>query len=435
MSRHDLPEPTLQRPAQAVILAGGRGTRLRPITDTRPKPMVEFHGRPFLEYLIEMLRDQGLERILLLLGYLPDVIRDHFGNGSRWGVRIEYGVSPADDETGRRIQRARPRLDPVFMLLYCDNYWPMRFDAMWRQFCSANARANSAGARRAPLARALVTVYDNADHYSRDNVRVDEEGYVSVYDKTRTRSGLRGVEIGFLILERSVVDLVPRENVSFEEAVYPRLVARRQLQAHVTGHRYYSVGSHRRLPLTEEFLKRRPAVILDRDGVLNRKASRARYVRTWDEWEWLPGAREALSILAEAGYRVVLVTNQAGIARGAMTENDLADIHEHMKADAAEAGGRIDAIYHCPHGWDEGCECRKPRPGMLFQAQRGLNLDLSRTWFIGDDERDAQAADAAGCPFQRVSPTRSLLDIVRELLGETMAVSAAREDYAWQNAY
>ena len=113
---------------------------------------------------------------------------------------------------------------------------------------------------------------------------------------------------------------------------------------------------------------------------------------------------------------MIVVTNQAGIARGEMTEEDLARIHDRMRGDAEEAGGRIDAIYHCPHGCDEGCACRKPRPGMLFQAQRDFHLDLSRVPFIGDDERDGQAADAAGCPFERVSEQTSLGAIADRLL-------------------
>ena len=100
---------------------------------------------------------------------------------------------------------------------------------------------------------------------------------------------------------------------------------------------------------------------------------------------------------------MIVVSNQAGIGRGEMTEEALRQIHERMKAETAEAGGEIEAIYYCPHNWDEGCECRKPKPGLLFQAQRELNLDLSRSLFIGDDERDAEAADAAGCPSVLVS--------------------------------
>jgi len=102
-----------------------------------------------------------------------------------------------------------------------------------------------------------------------------------------------------------------------------------------------------------------------------------------------------------------------------MTEADLLEIHRHMVKDAEAAGGRIDAIYYCPHNWDENCECRKPRPGMLFQAQRDFSLDLSRTLFIGDDERDAQAADAAGCLAALVSDQRPLSKLVDDLIANS----------------
>jgi histidinol-phosphate phosphatase family protein len=170
------------------------------------------------------------------------------------------------------------------------------------------------------------------------------------------------------------------------------------------------------LPLTEAFLARRPAVMLDRDGVLNKRPPRGHYVKTRDEFEWLPGAREALRLLKESEYRVIVVSNQAGIGRGLMTENDLVQIHERMKTETKQAGGEIEAIYYCPHNWDADCECRKPKPGLLFQAQRELNLDLSRIPFIGDDARDAQAAEAAGCPSILVSEKLSLLDIAHHLV-------------------
>jgi histidinol-phosphate phosphatase family protein len=391
-----------RRPTQAVILAGGRGTRLRPITDTRPKPMVEIHGRPFLEYIVEMLRDQGIQRILLLTGYLPDVIESHFEDGRRWGVEIQYSVTAPDDLTGHRIKVAAEHLDPCFLLLYCDNYWPLRLDEMWDRFAAAEVPA-------------MVTVYSNPDRYSKDSVQVDEEGYVRVFDRSRTAPGLQGIEISYALLRRSVLELLPEEDALFEEAVYPPLARRGELLAYVSDHRYYSVGSLERLPATERFLARRPAVILDRDGVLNKRPPKADYVRSPDEFEWLPGARDALRLFRETGYRVIVVSNQAGIARGAMTEENLADIHERMRAEAAAEGGHIDAVYYCPHGWDEGCECRKPKPGMLFSAQRDFDLDLTRTPFIGDDERDEEAADAAGCPALLVSDQITLLDLAAEL--------------------
>ena len=395
------------RPRQAVILAGGRGTRMRPITDTRPKPMVEFHGRPFLEYVVEMLREQGFERVLLLLGHLPEVIQDHFGDGSTFGVEVDYSVTAPDDLTVSRVQTARDRIEDCFLLLYCDNYWPMRMDDMWRWFRQLEVPA-------------MVTVYANRDRYrpGKDSVLV-EDGYVRAFDKTQTVPGLQGVEISYAILTKPVLDLLPAEDELFELALYPQLARRGELGAYITDHRYYSVGSLERLPVTEQFLARRPTVILDRDGTLNRRPPRARYVTSPDEFEWLPGSLDALRLLEEHGYRVVVVSNQAGIGRGAMTEADLEKVHKRMLEDS---GGAIEAIYHCPHDWDEGCDCRKPAPGMLYRAQREFDLDLTRTAFVGDDERDGQAAAAAGCPFTMISEERPLLEIVRVLIGQREAV-------------
>ncbi len=393
-------------PLQAVILAGGRGTRLGELTTARPKPMVEIQGRPFLEYQIEQLREQGFKKVLLLLGYLPHVIQDHFGNGSAWGIEIEYSVSAVEDETARRIKLAERLLDPFFLLLYCDNYWPMQLGRMWHRFAAANVPA-------------MVTVYANTDSYTRHTVRVDGDSYLTTYDKSGTTAGLQGTEISYTLMSKSLLQLVPDTNISIEEALYPRLIQQRQLLGYVTHHRYYSVGSTHRLPLTEAFFRRRPAVILDRDGVLNRRPPKAEYVRTWNEFAWLPGAQEALRLLNRSGYRVVVVSNQAGVARGAMCDSDVMDIHARMRADAVLAGGCIDAVYYCPHGWNEGCECRKPKPGMLFQAQRDFQLDLTRTLVIGDDERDIEAAIAAGCPWKLVSEGTTLLDVVHSLLTPT----------------
>ncbi len=402
---------SIQRPTQAVILAGGRGSRLRPLTDIRPKPMIEIQGRPFLEYQVEQLRDQGFDRILILLGYLPEVVQRHFGDGRQWGVKISYSVSAAEDETGRRLKIAEPQLASCFLLLYCDNYWPMRFDRMWQRFLG-------------PSLPAMVTVYDNKDGYTRNSIRVGPDGLVEVYDKQSAAPGLQGVEISYALILRPAIEALPDENRPVEEMLYPGLAERRQLLAFPTGHRYYSIGALNRLPLTEAFFARRPAVLLDRDGVLNRRPPRAEYVRCWSDFEWLPGAKDALRLFKEAGYRAIVISNQAGVARGAMSEQDVIAIHRHMHAEAVDAGGRIDAFYYCPHDWDAGCECRKPRPGLLFQAQRDFSLDLSRTAFVGDDDRDAEAADAAGCPPLLVSEHRDLLEIAGSLVSGVHAPAA-----------
>ena len=399
-------------PRQAVILAGGRGSRLRPITDTIPKALVPFHGKTFLAYVVEMLRDQGFERVLMLLGYLPHVFVEQFGDGSRIGIEIEYDVTEPDDLTSHRVRVASKRIDDVFLLLYCDNYWPMRFADMWQRYLASGAPAQ-------------VTVYANRDGYSRDSVIIGPDGFVEVFDRGRTTPGLRGVEISYAILDKSaVMPLLPQRQQLFEEAVYPTLARRHELHAYWSEHRYYSVGGHERLPLTEAFLARSPAVILDRDGVLNERPPRAQYVRRPEDIRWLPGALEALRRFAEAGWRVIVVSNQAGVGRGVMTEDGVRAVNQRLERDAEQHGGRIDAFYYCPHDWDAGCDCRKPRPGMLFQAQRDFHLDLTRTAFIGDDERDAEAALAAGCRPLLVSEDLPLLDLTDELLSGELEVAA-----------
>lgn len=400
---------TVERPTQAVIVAGGRGTRLGALTDDRPKPLVEIAGKPFLDHLMALLRDQGLTRQLLLLGYRADMVEAHVGDGSALGVAARHLVTDPALHTLSRLRDAAARgaLDETFLVVYCDNYWPLRLDAMWDDYLAAGAPP------------AQVTVYANDDGFTRDNVRIGPDGRVEAYDRTRSADGLAGVDIGFVLMRRDALAGLPGVDAQIEHVLYPHLVARGELFAHVTHHRYYDVGKLDRLAATERFLRFAPAVILDRDGVLNVRPPKAQYVTTPDEFVWKDGALEALRLFAQAGWRTFVVSNQAGIARGAMTHDDLDAVHARMLRDVAQAGGRIDGIYVCPHGWDDGCACRKPKPGMLLAAQREHDLDLTRTTFVGDDERDAIAAAAAGAPSVLVDDTTSLADVAQRLIHHT----------------
>ena len=141
--------------------------------------------------------------------------------------------------------------------------------------------------------------------------------------------------------------------------------------------------------------QRRAAVFLDRDGVLNQ--NRADYVRSWEQVEFLPGVFEAMQRLAGSPFVVVVVTNQSAVGRRLMTVQGLAAINGGIVQQVQQAGGRIDAVYTCPHRPDEGCPCRKPRPGMLLQAAQELGIDLARSYLVGDAVSDMEAALSAGC--------------------------------------
>jgi D-glycero-D-manno-heptose 1,7-bisphosphate phosphatase len=140
----------------------------------------------------------------------------------------------------------------------------------------------------------------------------------------------------------------------------------------------------------------RRAVFLDRDGVLNENLD-GTYVHAWEQFRFLDGAVESVEALHRAGYAVVVVTNQAGVGRGYMSEAALLEIHTRMAAAIEAGGGRLEAVLYCPHHPDDGCACRKPRPGLFFRAAEQFGIDLARSAFVGDNVTDLQAGLAAGC--------------------------------------
>ncbi len=372
---------------QAVILAGGMGTRLRPLTDKMPKPMVPVNGRPFLEYLIELLKNNGIKEIVLCTGYLHEKITEYFGDGLHLGVRIVYSVGDVSFETGKRLKNAENLLDERFLLLYCDNYWPLRLENLAEFYEISGSLA-------------MMAVYSNKKGITKNNVRI-EGNYVTKYDKSRAAGDLNAVDIGFFIFDKAVIDLVGNENCSFEERVFPVLVEKRQFSAFITDHKYYSISTVERMKDAEDFLRPKKVVFLDRDGVVNRKPEGADYVKNWGEFDFIPGVVESIKLLKEHGFKIIIITNQPGIARGVMTKEALDEIHRRMQA---EVNNGIDAIYACIHGWDDGCECRKPKPGLLLDASDDFRIDLTKSYFVGDDKRDMIAGNAAGCRTILVGP-------------------------------
>jgi len=390
---------------QAVIFAGGLGERLKPFTLTNPKPMYPFNDKPFIEYLIVQIKEFGISDIILLLGYLPEKIMDYLGDGSRYGVKITYCVTPVEYDTQFRLKSAQNLLQDQFLMMYCDNYCPIDFSRLVSEYYENEAWIQ-------------FSAYANEDGYTKNNLKIGEQGIVEIYDKKRKQPDLSGVDIGYAIVSKKVLSLMSENNENFEAVVYPKLVDMQKLYATVTHHRYYSVGSFERIELTKEFLSDKKYVFLDRDGTMNERAPKAQYIKSPEEFVWLPGAKEAIKKLKKAGYFTILISNQAGIARGAMTEEDLAAVHSKMQSELEEAGAGIDAIYYCAHNWEEGCSCRKPKPGMFYMAQKDYSINLTKCVMFGDDDRDMQAAKAAGVRGIQITEEYSLQAAVENYLAK-----------------
>ncbi len=382
----------MTQPEQAVIFCGGLGTRLRPLTDSLPKPMVPVNGKPFLEHLLQQLSDQGFKRFLLLTGYLGEIIRDYFCDGSCWGWVIEYSHGPVEWETGRRLLEACGQLDTRFLLLYSDNFVQFRLS----QLVELHHREH------VPLTLLLAPKTNG-------NIRVSSTGRIEAYVKTRIGHDLNYVEVGYMVVERdSVLTLFPElpgyPDFSFS-IVLQSLAASQRLAGLVVRDTYHSISDPDRLGLMRSYLKPKKILLIDRDGVINQKASRGEYISTWEGFKWIPETRQAMRELATRGFKFIVISNQAGIARGMVSSTALEQIHQNMIAELRKDRVEILDVYVCPHHWDEDCGCRKPKPEMFFQISAKHLLRMDQTIFVGDDVRDREAAFNAGCGSLLISPT------------------------------
>lgn len=227
---------------QAVMLAGGKGVRLMPLTIDTPKPLVLVNGKPFFNYVIDLLKKNGITEILFLLGEGSEKILEYYGDGSRFGIAMRYHHGDKDEESGLRMKHAKDMIQDEFMVVYNDNYWPLELDTL----LAFHREKNLLG---------TVNAYTNKDKYSRNNIFIDASGVVEKYDSSRLAPELNGVELGFSLMHKGVLDLMPEKNLSFTSAALPALVERRQLAGFLTDKKYYTIGSFERFKQTEDFLR------------------------------------------------------------------------------------------------------------------------------------------------------------------------------------
>jgi D,D-heptose 1,7-bisphosphate phosphatase len=372
---------------QAVILAGGLGTRLGDRTKTMPKPMLDIGGRPFLDTLIdEIARYDAFEEILLLAGHKAESIQARYTGTTRGRARLAVSLEQTPRGTAGALVHAVDLLQERFLLLNGDSFFDFNI-------LDLVARANSG-----PVHMAL-----------RADVVGDRFGRV-VLDNGRIRSfiapgqGATGpVNAGIYVIDRSIIARVDRLPASLEQDIFPALAA----EGGMNGTPYH--GYFIDIGIPEDFARadvelheklRRPAVFFDRDGVLNHDPG---YTFEVSKLKWIDGAREAVKAVNDAGYFAFVVTNQSGIARGLYEESHVQVLHRWMADDMAAIGAHIDAFEYCPDHPDGTIERyrrvsdrRKPAPGMITDLLSRFPVKADLSILIGDKVSDLEAADAAG---------------------------------------
>ena len=391
---------------QVVILAGGRGTRLGEHARSIPKPMVTIGGRPNLEHQVLLAKRHGFTSVLFLVSHLADRIEAHFGDGQRFGMEISYCTENPPLGTAGALRHAGALLQHRFLLLYGDVFIECDLARLW-----ADHTINH------PLA--TLVVHPNDHPYDSDVVEADAQGWISaIHSKQRPENQClpNVVNAGAVVIERKILALIPPgQQLDLTSDIFAALARDDVLRAYRSAEYFKDFGTPDRLArvrfdfetgkpahLTRGY--RRPAVFLDRDGVINKEVA---HLSDPAQMELIPGVAEGIRRLNEAGFLVIVVTNQSVVARGECALDALRLIHNKMEMLLAREHAWIDALYFCPHHPVKGfagevpelkvdCSCRKPKTGMFEQAVEDWNISLSASYGIGDSRRDVIAARRMG---------------------------------------
>jgi histidinol-phosphate phosphatase family protein len=393
---------------QAVVLAGGRGTRLDPRVEAPPKPLAPVCGLPLLHHLLGWLAAEGVGDAVLCTAYRPELVEESVGDGGRFGLRVRYSVETSPLGTAGAVRLALPLLEERFLVVYGDVLADVELAPLWR-------------AHRASGAWATLAVHPNDHPFDSDRCVTDAAGFVTAMVRKEER---KGPEAGALcnaalyVCEQRLIEALPADGRArdFARDVFPGLAgSERRLFAYRTAEYLSDMGTADRLARVEADVRqgvpaamrraaRRPAVLVDRDGVLIEDVP---HLRDAGRVKLLPGVPAALARLNRARLLVPCVTNQPVVARGELDEQGLKGLNDLLEGLLGAEGAWLDGVFSCPHHPDAGfagerpelkihCRCRKPLPGLVDEADAALGIDRRASILVGDRTADLATARAAG---------------------------------------
>lgn len=391
---------------QLVIIAGGKGTRLG-LKDI-PKPMVEIEGKPLLEYQIELAKKYGINEIFIMSGYLADVIKDYFQDGSKWGIKIHHITESEPLGSAGCIKLLEGKITERFMIFYGDIVMDFDIDS----FMHFDKNYKSIG---------TILVHPNDHPLESDLIEVDENNKVTnvlpkPHDRNRYYQNL--VNAAVYIFSPDIFKYIKENKIQdFGKDILPMLLSNKEILVAYSTPEYikdlgtkewfYKVCNDFRMGKISRLNKKnkRKAIFLDRDGVINKDMGNVPLAKNF---ELLDGVIEAIKKINQSEFLAIVVTNQPMIAKGFVTFDEVYNTHRKLETILGENGAYLNRIYFCPHHPDKGfdgeitelkidCECRKPKSGMLLQAQREFNIDFENSWMIGDKKTDVIAGKNVGC--------------------------------------
>ncbi len=372
----------------AMVLAGGLGTRLRPVLTDRPKALAPVAGEPFLARVLDQLARAGCTKAVLCTGHLGEQIEREFGRDHD-GMPLVYSREGIPLGTAGALRHALPLVeDDAVLVVNGDSY------------VDADLAAFASWARGRGSAPSLLAV-DVADAARFGALVLGPDGAVEAF-REKAGSGPAAVNAGVYWLPRAVLEAGPLvAPSSLERDILPRAVGN-GLAAFRCDDPFLDIGTPESLARCEEFFAslaaraqrdRKGLLVVDRDGTLIVERN---YLSSPAGVELLPGVVDGLRAFAERGYDIAVVTNQSGLARGYFDETTLDAIHEELSRQLADAGVALRGIWHCPHHPEHGCRCRKPEPELLERAMTALGYSPEQCLVVGDKACDIELGARLG---------------------------------------
>ena len=391
----------------ALILAGGKGTRLHEITkDEIPKPMALINGRPILEYAINSLVSYGISQIYVSVGHLHEKIEEYFKDGANFGCHIDYLIEDVPLGSGGSLYFLKDKVDGDFLVCSGDAIFDIAINRMYQYHIEK---------------KSLITllVHPNMHPYDSDVIMVDRDNRVTkLIKKSEERDFYyrNNVNAGMFIINSETLTYFDElKKVNMEHDFVVAQIPTNRVFAYNSCEYIKDVGTPERFLAAQEDLKNgvvssknlnklQKAVFIDRDGTINKYAG---FINNASQIELLPDVVEAIKRINNSEYLAIVVSNQPVIARGEATFEEVEDCFNKIETLLGQSGVYIDGRYYCPHhphsGYDGevkelkiACDCRKPNIGLLLQAKKDYNLDLSECVMVGDTSVDIQTAKNAG---------------------------------------
>jgi len=369
---------------EAIVLAGGFGTRLQSVVKDVPKPMADVNGKPFLQYLLDILIVHGVTRVILSVGYKKEAIEKFFTNQYK---NLEIVYSKEDDPlgTGGAIKQA-------FTLVKEQSVFVLNGDT----FLNVNLHElhNKHIALQSDITLSLKKMYD-FDRYG--SVTVEGEYVVSFNEKKFLQQGL--INGGVYMLNKTFLDNYPSK-FSFETDVLEQSKGNLKIGFIQTDGYFIDIGIPSDYQKAIYDFGDKKALFLDRDGIINKDI---KYLYRIEDFEFIEGIFELCHYFQSRRYKLFVITNQAGIGRGYYSEDDFAKLSQWMIKQFNNQEIEIEEVLYCLHHPTEAkgeylqdCSCRKPKPGMLLEAQKRHAMSLKNSILIGDKQSDIVAGIRAG---------------------------------------